>query len=53
MSMLRTFPSMTVRDVVCEMNLTNLWAIGEYLRLLEGVAENEAAKYNPTQGGTK
>lgn len=53
MSMLRAFPGMTVRDVVCEMNLINLWAVGEHLRMLESAAEAEAERLNPALGGAR
>jgi hypothetical protein len=50
-SMLRAFPGMTIRKIVCELNLINLWAVGEYLGLLDRVMETEKTEYKPGQGG--
>lgn len=53
LSMLRAFPGMTVREVVCDLNLINIWAVGEYMGLLNNAAETETTGYRLDSGGLK
>jgi hypothetical protein len=44
---------MTIREVVCDLNLINIWAIGEYMGLLNNATETETTGYGLDLGGLR